>query len=155
MSGIGFSELIILFLIGLIVLGPERLPRVANQLGGWLGQARRMTRVMKRQLEEEVNLEKEFNINPNPTVSKPSYVTPANETDDTYSPAHDTDDIGTGVLDEVVSASDGADREETDSGTEDSQNNPLDVEDMDDDIDSALADSTPSEKKKEEIDQPV
>ena len=30
-----------LFLIGLIVLGPERLPRVANQLGSWLGQARR------------------------------------------------------------------------------------------------------------------
>ena len=43
MSGIGFSELIILFVIGLIVLGPERLPRVANQLGGWIGQARRMT----------------------------------------------------------------------------------------------------------------
>jgi Sec-independent protein translocase protein TatA len=33
MSGIGFWELIILFLIGLIVLGPERLPRVAGQLG--------------------------------------------------------------------------------------------------------------------------
>ena len=54
MSGIGFSELVILFLIGLIVLGPERLPRVANQLGTWLGQARRMTRVMTRQLEDEL-----------------------------------------------------------------------------------------------------
>jgi len=57
MSGIGFSELLILFMIGLIVLGPERLPRVANQLGTWLGQARRMTRVMKRQLEEELDLD--------------------------------------------------------------------------------------------------
>ena len=57
MSGIGFSELLILFLIGLIVLGPEKLPRVANQLGSWLGQARRMTRVMKRQLEEELNVD--------------------------------------------------------------------------------------------------
>ncbi len=60
MSGIGFSELIILFVIGLIVLGPERLPRVANQLGGWIGQARRMTRIMKQQLEDELNLEKEL-----------------------------------------------------------------------------------------------
>ena len=51
MSGIGFWELIILFLIGLIVLGPERLPRVAQQLGSWLGQARRMTRMMRRQLD--------------------------------------------------------------------------------------------------------
>ena len=67
MSGIGFSELIILFLIGLIVLGPERLPRVANQLGNWIGQARRMTRVMKRQLEDELDLEKTPDITP-PTV---------------------------------------------------------------------------------------
>ncbi len=64
MSGIGFGELIILFLIGLIVLGPERLPRVANQLGNWLGQARRMTRVMKRQLEEELDLNKPLEILP-------------------------------------------------------------------------------------------
>lgn len=155
MSGIGFSELIILFLIGLIVLGPERLPRVANQLGGWLGQARRMTRVMKRQLEEEINLEKDFNINPKPTVSKPSYVTPANETDDTYSPAHETDDIGTGVADEIVSAADDTESTETDSDTTDSETTPLDVDDMDDDIDSALAESTQSTKKNQETDQPI
>ena len=54
MSGIGFWELIILSLIGLIVLGPKRLPQVANQLGEWIGQAKRMTRVMRRQLEEEI-----------------------------------------------------------------------------------------------------
>ena len=103
MSGIGFSELIILFLIGLIVLGPERLPRVANQLGGWLGQARRMTRVMKRQLEEELNLEKDLSINPQQSVERPSYVTPANQTSDlsdTYSPAHEEDEAGTGVKDD-------------------------------------------------------
>ena len=47
MSGIGFWELIILSLIGLIVLGPKRLPQVANQLGEWIGQAKRMTRVMR------------------------------------------------------------------------------------------------------------
>ncbi len=94
MSGIGFWELIILFLIGLIVLGPERLPRVANQLGSWLGQARRMTRVMRRQLEEEINLETEFKIKPDkdkdskPSYSRPDYVS-RNEADDTYSPAHD------------------------------------------------------------------
>jgi len=80
MSGVGFSELIILFLIGLIVLGPERLPRVANQLGTWLGQARRMTRVMKRQLEEEINLE-----GAPPSIGAPRH-TPHDE--DTFSPAH-------------------------------------------------------------------
>ncbi len=93
MSGIGFWELIILFLIGLVVLGPERLPRVANQLGSWLGQARRMTRVMKRQLEEELDLNKALDINPPPPIK------PKNDEDDTYSPAHDADAAGTGVDD--------------------------------------------------------
>ena len=105
MSGIGFWELIILFLIGLIVLGPERLPRVANQLGGWLGQARRMTRVMRRQLEDELNFEKESGIKKpttsRPTVSNPQYVQddPV-EHDDDFSPQHDTGSVGSGVGDD-------------------------------------------------------
>jgi sec-independent protein translocase protein TatB len=83
MSGIGFSELLILFMIGLIVLGPERLPRVANQLGTWLGQARRMTRVMKRQLEEELDLDgNPLSIEPRAAEHRPSE-------DDTYSPLHE------------------------------------------------------------------
>ena len=128
MSGIGFSELIILFLIGLIVLGPERLPRVANQLGGWLGQARRMTRVMKRQLEDELNLEKELSIKPEQSYSNPDFVTPANDTaelDDTYSPAHEEHEAGTGVDDEPE-----IDEQDT-----------QDVQAMEDDIESALPES--------------
>lgn len=70
MSGVGFSEIVILFMIGLIVLGPEKLPRVANQLGTWLGQARRMTRVMRRQLEDELDLEKNLKIDP-PSLQAP------------------------------------------------------------------------------------
>jgi sec-independent protein translocase protein TatB len=100
MSGVGFWELIILFLIGLIVLGPERLPRVANQLGTWLGQARRMSRVLKRQLEDELNLEKDLNIRPRPAPKVlPSAPAPelGSELDDTYSPAHAADSPGTGV----------------------------------------------------------
>ncbi|MCP4299526.1 MAG: twin-arginine translocase subunit TatB [Gammaproteobacteria bacterium] len=81
MSGIGGSEFLLLCLIGLLVLGPERLPRVASQIGSWLGQARRMTRVMKRQLEEELDVEKNIGINPS------ELLTPRE--DDTFSPLHD------------------------------------------------------------------
>ena len=84
MSGIGFSELLILFLIGLIVLGPEKLPRVANQLGSWLGQARRMTRVMRRQLEEELDLGND------PLSIKTPVAQSAPHDDDTHSPKHDS-----------------------------------------------------------------
>ncbi|MFQ5609797.1 MAG: twin-arginine translocase TatA/TatE family subunit [Woeseiaceae bacterium] len=80
MSGPSLAEFLILCLIGLIVLGPKRLPEVASQLGKWVGQARRMTRVLRRQLEEELDVEKQLELEP--TI----HSTPRD--DDTYSPLH-------------------------------------------------------------------
>ena len=97
MSGVGFWELILVFLIGLIVLGPERLPRVAQQLGTWLGQARRMTRMMRRQLEDELNFEQELSIRPQSRPLPPPRRPTGADVDDTYSPAHDKPPAGTGV----------------------------------------------------------
>jgi sec-independent protein translocase protein TatB len=54
MFDVGFWELVILFGLGLIVLGPERLPRVANQLGRWVGQARNMARHLTTQIRDEI-----------------------------------------------------------------------------------------------------
>lgn len=136
--GVSFQELILLMLIGLIVLGPERLPRLANQLGHWLGQARRMTRVMKRQLEDELNLDRQYDMLPAARTrhSTPgSYSPPApppaesptpdakagdEETDDTYSPAHGPEEPGTGVgadepEDDRVTTTDAPDVEKKDS----------------------------------------
>ncbi|HUF73680.1 MAG TPA: Sec-independent protein translocase protein TatB [Gammaproteobacteria bacterium] len=56
MSGIGPSELIVLVVIGLLILGPERLPRVASQIGRWVGKARRTANQLRYQLEREVAL---------------------------------------------------------------------------------------------------
>lgn len=107
MSGIGGWEVILLVMIGLVVLGPKRLPQVANQIGSWIGQARRMTRTMKRQLEDELNFDEDFKpkapkIAPPPVMSaddpaSPDYdldeAPPVEEhipgEDDTYSPLHD------------------------------------------------------------------
>ena len=97
MSGIGFFELVILFMIGLVVLGPQRLPKVANQLGTWIGQARRMTRVMKRQLEDELDLGDNFKdlksmgdeLKDDLTIGPAAAHVPRD--DDSYSPLHDKD----------------------------------------------------------------
>jgi sec-independent protein translocase protein TatB len=56
MFEVGFDELILLFVIGLLVLGPERLPKVANVLGKWVGRARRTASHLRHQLEREIAL---------------------------------------------------------------------------------------------------
>jgi Tat protein translocase TatB subunit len=55
MFDVGFWELAVIFVIGLLVLGPERLPRVAQQVGQWAGKARRMARMLTTQLQDELN----------------------------------------------------------------------------------------------------
>ena len=57
MFDIGFWEIFILFGIGLIVLGPERLPRVAMKVGRWAGQARRTARTLTTQLRSELDMD--------------------------------------------------------------------------------------------------
>lgn len=57
MFDVGFTELLLIFVIGLLILGPERLPRVAAQLGRWVGRARRMANQLRYQLEREIALE--------------------------------------------------------------------------------------------------
>jgi Sec-independent protein translocase protein TatA len=46
-----------MFVLALIVLGPEKLTRVVSKLGRWVGRARGMVRQFREQLEEEVQLE--------------------------------------------------------------------------------------------------
>ena len=57
MFDIGFQELGILFLIGLLVLGPERLPRVARTLGAYAAKARRTWNTVRRDIENELAAE--------------------------------------------------------------------------------------------------
>lgn len=57
MFDVGFWELVLVFGLGLIILGPERLPRVAAKVGRWVGQARRTANQLRRQLEMEIKLD--------------------------------------------------------------------------------------------------
>jgi len=61
MFDIGFWELALVFGVGLIILGPQRLPRVAAQLARWVNKARRTAMHLRRQLERELELEELIN----------------------------------------------------------------------------------------------
>ena len=65
MFEVGFSELLLIFAIALIVLGPQKLPKLAQQVGRWVGRARAMARQFRDQLEDEAhNLETKFSVDP-------------------------------------------------------------------------------------------
>jgi sec-independent protein translocase protein TatB len=53
MFDIGFVEMLVIGVLGLLVLGPERLPRVARTLGYWIGRARAMFNHVRDELERE------------------------------------------------------------------------------------------------------
>jgi sec-independent protein translocase protein TatB len=49
-------EFILVAIIGLLVLGPQRLPKVAAEIGKWVSRARRTATQLRRQLEREIEL---------------------------------------------------------------------------------------------------
>lgn len=57
MFDFGFSEMVIVAVIGLIVLGPERLPKVAKQAGQWLGKLQRYVADVKSDINRQMELD--------------------------------------------------------------------------------------------------
>jgi sec-independent protein translocase protein TatB len=72
MFDVGFMELVLLFIIGLLVLGPQRLPKVAAEIGKWVGRARRTATQLRRQLEREIELDEVIRPKPPPRPGSPS-----------------------------------------------------------------------------------
>lgn len=54
MFDIGFSELLVIALVGLVVLGPKRLPEVARTAGQWVAKIRRFVADVKQDLDREM-----------------------------------------------------------------------------------------------------
>lgn len=71
MFEVGFTEIILILGIALVVLGPEKLPKVAAEIGRWMGRARAMARQLKSQLDEEVSLQERSWSQPGPKPTAP------------------------------------------------------------------------------------
>ncbi|TDR20843.1 Sec-independent protein translocase protein TatB [Marinicella litoralis] len=57
MFDIGFSELLIIFVVALLVVGPERLPSVARKVGLYIGKMKRSFQSIKNEVEQELEIE--------------------------------------------------------------------------------------------------
>ena len=91
MFDIGFTELLLVGLVGLIVLGPERLPGAVRTAGLWIGRAKRSFSNIKAEVEREIGadeirrqlhnehileLEREMKQSIMPSSSSPSTTAP-------------------------------------------------------------------------------
>ena len=74
MFEVGFTEIILILGIALLVLGPEKLPKLAAQVGRWVGRARSMARQLRQQLDEEVTIVPKPDFDP--AARRPSGTTP-------------------------------------------------------------------------------
>lgn len=57
MFDIGFWELILIAVVALVVVGPERLPRLAYTAGKWLGKGRAALTTVKQEIDREIKAE--------------------------------------------------------------------------------------------------
>ncbi len=57
MFDVGFFELCLIGLVSLLVIGPEKLPKVARIVGFWLGKTRSVVATVKEELKEELKEE--------------------------------------------------------------------------------------------------
>ncbi|MBA4142914.1 MAG: twin-arginine translocase subunit TatB [Nitrosospira sp.] len=57
MFDISFTEILVIAAVGLVVIGPERLPKVARTLGHLLGRAQRYANDVRNDIQHEMELE--------------------------------------------------------------------------------------------------
>lgn len=57
MFDIGFAEILLIAVVALLVLGPEKLPTAVRTVGLWLGRAKRAVSSIQSEISEELRLE--------------------------------------------------------------------------------------------------
>ena len=57
MPTFGFWELTLVMFVALLIIGPQRLPRLAAQAGFWVGRIKRLATSFKNDLTQELNVE--------------------------------------------------------------------------------------------------
>jgi sec-independent protein translocase protein TatB len=74
MFDIGFWELVLIFVLAVVVFGPERLPDLARKLGRFAARGRVMMRSLQAQLEDEIHFEQNKKDSSAPSEPPPATI---------------------------------------------------------------------------------
>ena len=88
MFEVGFTEIVLILGLALLVLGPEKSPGLAEKVGRWTGRARAMARQLRTQLEQEVTLEEMAKSRPMQAPPPAHSPEPAAATPPSYEPSY-------------------------------------------------------------------
>ena len=75
---LGFSEMIFIFFLALIIFGPKKLPEIGRQIGKALNEFKRASNEFKAQIESEIN-------NLDTEIRTPEILPPYRKSEDTVS----------------------------------------------------------------------
>ncbi len=97
MGSVGAPEVLVILLLALVVLGPERLPQAARTLGRWVAEARKLTGSLQAEVRDVVD-EVMRPVNETATVATDSFTSTSAASPDTGAAAADlVEPDGTGT----------------------------------------------------------
>ena len=79
MFDVGFWEMLLLCALGLVVLGPDKLPKIALSIGNYIGRVRSMVAAFTRQMRQEIELTPNRPMSPKENKESPAKATQPEE----------------------------------------------------------------------------
>jgi Tat protein translocase TatB subunit len=70
MFDIGIGEILVIAVVGLLVFGPDRLPEMAKQAGGWMRDLRRMVASARSEVKDSLGVDARYLNDPKGALSR-------------------------------------------------------------------------------------
>jgi Tat protein translocase TatB subunit len=70
LSDIGFGEIFVIAVVGLLVFGPDRLPDMAKQAGGWVRDLRAMVASARSEMSDSLGVDAKYLNDPKGSLTK-------------------------------------------------------------------------------------
>ena len=103
MGSVGAPEVLVILLLALVVLGPERLPQAARTMGRWVAEIRKLTGSLQAEVQDVVD-EVMRPVNETATVATDSFTSTFASTPDTAAALVASDGAGTASVPSVASS---------------------------------------------------